>query len=55
MNLCEQGKLILQDEVLNDPILHGGLENADLFPMSVRRTVVYSYSKKMLYGGDKHL
>jgi hypothetical protein len=33
------------------PILRGGLENADLFPMSEPRIVVYSYSKTMLYGG----
>jgi hypothetical protein len=30
--------------LLNDPILHGGLENADLFPMSEPLIVVYSYS-----------
>jgi hypothetical protein len=37
---------------LNDPIKHGGLENADIvLCLARRRTVVHSYSKKMLESG----
>jgi hypothetical protein len=36
------------------PIKHGGLENATFFNVW-RRTVVHSYSKKMLESGDNHI
>jgi hypothetical protein len=50
LGVFERASLVGVAPLLNDPILYGGLENADLFPMSVRRTVVHSYSKKMLGG-----